>query len=231
MTIAGRPTNAADSFGHIRLSLCADGGDFRLFREIIDTYHTYKPWKRSPGRKICWLIESTGSEVFGAIAVHSAVLSIKARDDFIGWNREQKLHNLTKAANNYRFALKVRGIGSRVLSLLESEAKKCWKERYGERLVLLETFVQPPYQGTSYKAANWIYVGMTKGFAVRRAPVSLWKRAGGEREKLWNSNPRLAAQKYATWNGGQMVKVEPTTPKLIFVRPLHRYWRRELLRL
>lgn len=125
--------------------------------------------------------------------------------------------------------MEVRGIGSQVLSALESQAKRRWKERYGDRLVLLETFVQPRYQGTAYRAANWIYVGMTKGFAVRRVPVSLWKRAGGERETLRNTNALLAAQKYATWNSGRMVKVTPTTRKLVFIRPLHRYWKRALL--
>ena len=213
----------------IRLKLCEDSRDFAKFRDMINTHHTYKPWKRSPGRKICWLIESTGSELLGAIAAHSAVLTIKAIDHYIGWSREQKFANLTKVANNYRFALKVRGIGSRVLSLLESEAKKLWKQRYGERLALLETFVQPPYQGTSYKAANWTYVGMTSGFAVRRAPTALWKKAGGDRGRLFRSNPELAAKRYAGWNGGQMVKVTPTPKKLIFVRPLHRYWRKVLL--
>ena len=215
----------------IRLRVCQEPHEFREFRSLIDTYHTYKPWKRSPGRKICWLIESTGSEVLGAVAAHSAVLTIKAREDYIGWSAEQKRANLTKVANNYRFALKVRGIGSRVLSVLESEAKKLWKQRYGERLVLLETFVQPPYEGTSYKAANWTYIGMTSGFAVRRAPTALWKKAGGERARLFKSNPELAAKRYAGWNGGQMVKVTPTPKKLIFVRPLHRYWRRVLLRI
>jgi len=215
----------------MRLRLCQEPEDFTLFRQIIDTYHTYKPWKRSPGRKICWLIESSGAELLGAIAVHSAVLAIKSRDEFIGWNRQQKLFNLNKVANNYRFCLKVRGIGSRVLSVLESAAKKEWRRRYSDKLVLLETFVQPPYEGTSYKAANWTYVGMTKGFAVRRVPMSLWKRAGGERERLARTNPKLAAQKYANWNGGLAFKVTPTPKKLIFVLPLHRYWRRELLRM
>lgn len=157
---AGRE-NKDNGYSGIRLELCRDKDNFSAFRNLINTYHTYKSWKRSPGRKICWLIETTGSEVLGAIAVHSAVLSIKCREDYIGWNREQKRHNLTKIANNHRFALKVMGIGSRVLSALEREAQKRWKERYGERLVLLETFVQPPYKGTSYKAANWTYLGMT----------------------------------------------------------------------
>ena len=90
----------------------------------------------------------------------------------------QKHHNLTKVTNNYRFALKVRGIGSCVLSVLESRTKKRWKERYGERLFLMESFVQPPYPGTTYKAANCICVGKTKiaampGSAIVWPPLSL----------------------------------------------------------
>jgi len=39
-----------------------------------------------------------------------------------------------------------------------------WLEGYGYRPVLLETFVEKPrFQGTCYKAANWIYLGQTKG--------------------------------------------------------------------
>lgn len=39
-----------------------------------------------------------------------------------------------------------------------------WEERYGRRPVLLETFVDTEqFAGTCYKAANWIYVGKTKG--------------------------------------------------------------------
>jgi len=35
---------------------------------------------------------------------------------------------------------------------------------YGYRPVLLETFVEKPrFRGTCYKAANWIYLGPTKG--------------------------------------------------------------------
>ncbi len=46
---------------------------------------------------------------------------------------------------------------------------------------------------------------------------------------MLNTNPRLAAQNYASWNGGRMAKVTPTPKKLIFIKPLHRYWKRALL--
>ena len=39
-----------------------------------------------------------------------------------------------------------------------------WQGRYHYQPVLLETFVQKDrFLGTCYKAANWIYVGDTKG--------------------------------------------------------------------
>jgi hypothetical protein len=39
-----------------------------------------------------------------------------------------------------------------------------WHAHYNIRPVLLETFVDTErFTGTCYKAANWIYVGQTKG--------------------------------------------------------------------
>jgi hypothetical protein len=39
-----------------------------------------------------------------------------------------------------------------------------WQEIYGYRPVLLETFVEKQrFQGTCYNAANWVYLGQTKG--------------------------------------------------------------------
>ena len=42
-----------------------------------------------------------------------------------------------------------------------------WKERHGLEPVLVETFVDPAkYRGTCYRAANWQYIGRTKGRKV-----------------------------------------------------------------
>ena len=39
-----------------------------------------------------------------------------------------------------------------------------WQAVYGYRPVLLETFVEKcRFQGTCYKAANWVYLGKTQG--------------------------------------------------------------------
>ena len=43
-----------------------------------------------------------------------------------------------------------------------------WQRRYGHPIYLLETFVEKErFSGTCYKAANWIYLGETKGSAKR----------------------------------------------------------------
>ncbi len=45
-----------------------------------------------------------------------------------------------------------------------SRIVKDWEIQYGYRPLLLETFVERDrFPGTSYRAANWIYVGQTQG--------------------------------------------------------------------
>jgi hypothetical protein len=39
-----------------------------------------------------------------------------------------------------------------------------WEGVYGHRVYFLETFVDPErFRGTSYRAANWVYLGLTTG--------------------------------------------------------------------
>jgi hypothetical protein len=51
-----------------------------------------------------------------------------------------------------------------ILSMAAKRLPHDWETRYHYRPVLLETFVEKDrFAGTSYKAANWTYVGETKG--------------------------------------------------------------------
>jgi hypothetical protein len=64
-------------------------------------------------------------------------------------------------------------LASRILSLCQKRLPADWQAVFGHPLVLLETFVDPQrFQGTIYKAANWIYVGNTKGFRRTRQGYS-----------------------------------------------------------
>ena len=51
-----------------------------------------------------------------------------------------------------------------ILSKAAKRVPDDWQEQYNYRPVLLETFVEKPrFEGTCYKAANWQYLGQTKG--------------------------------------------------------------------
>ena len=53
-----------------------------------------------------------------------------------------------------------------------------WPARFGHRLLLLETFVDPArFRGTVYRAANWVEVGRTRGFRRQRRGYSYREHA------------------------------------------------------
>jgi hypothetical protein len=60
--------------------------------------------------------------------------------------------------------IRCKNLASLILSRCARELPLHWQARYGYRPVLLETFVERErFQGTSYKAANWRYLGDTQG--------------------------------------------------------------------
>jgi len=71
--------------------------------------------------------------------------------------------------NNSRFLIlpdwHIPNLGSRILSLCQKRVARDWQDSFGHPVVLLETFVDPQrFRGTVYRAANWLQVGLTKGF-------------------------------------------------------------------
>jgi hypothetical protein len=203
------------------LTLVDTGTKKFQFDQIVKNYHTYKPSTDIVGRTINWLVKCNG-RVIGAIGVGSSVMAMKPRDDFIGWNKEQRLKNLVKTATNWRYCLidKTK-YSSKILSLFAKEAQIEWRKKFGNKLVLLETLVEPPYTGTSYKASGWVQVGMTKGQQFK------WKKkteilSTDKVVQKWMKFDKNID--YNTWK----VHVGSNTPKYIFVKPLHRYWKREL---
>jgi hypothetical protein len=60
--------------------------------------------------------------------------------------------------------VQVPNLASHVLALTLERLPEDWQQRYAVRPVLVETFVDPSrFEGTCYKAANWIAVGHTAG--------------------------------------------------------------------
>src|SRR5580693_2402742 len=64
-------------------------------------------------------------------------------------------------------------LGSRVLGLCEQRVVRDWEGLFGHRVLLMETFVDAQrFRGTVYRAANWVYVGNTRGFRRTRLGYS-----------------------------------------------------------
>lgn len=138
----------------------------RLWNEYIQRYH-YLGHKPLPGAQLryiaYWAEQPLALLGFGAAAWQSA-----PRDRFIGWTHEQRQRNLPLIVNNARFLIlpwvQSRNLASMLLAKVARILPNHWQEIYGYRPVLLETFVEKPrFQGTCYKAANWIYLGQTQG--------------------------------------------------------------------
>ena len=98
----------------------------------------------------------------------AAAWKSRHRERFVGWKEQQKQARLHLVANNARFlilpSVQVRGLASRVLSANLRRLSADWSERYGHRILLAETFVDlERFRGTCYRAANWRYLGRTRG--------------------------------------------------------------------
>jgi len=138
-----------------------------LWDELVKRYH-YLGYRKMLGARLKYLVFAGGSPI-AALGFRSASLKIKARDRFVGWSEEQRLEYLPQVVNNNRFLIlpwvQVKNLGSYILSRTTRQLPQDWYRFYGRELLLVETFVDPRwFQGTIYKAANWIYVGNTMGF-------------------------------------------------------------------
>ena len=107
----------------IFLQECLNPSQTKIFRDIINTHHSYVKYKDVPQRRINYLIyRSADGEPIGAIGISSCVLAIGARDNWIGWNKDTRLKNSNKVANNYRFCLVpdngIKNVGTMALKLL-----------------------------------------------------------------------------------------------------------------
>ena len=134
---------------------------------IHDYRYHYLGHKPLPGAQLRYFV-TLDEQIIAALGFGAAAWQTAPRDQFIGWSHEQRQKNLPLVVNNARFLImpwvKSKNLASTILSMIARLLPTQWEDRYGIRPVLLETFVDTErFAGTCYKAANWIYVGKTKG--------------------------------------------------------------------
>jgi SRSO17 transposase len=134
---------------------------------LVVKYH-YIGYKGQFGCRIKYLIV-IGKQPIGAIGFCSAVYKLGPRDQYIGWDKATRMLILPHVINSNRFLIlpwiKIKNLASYVLSASLKQVRMDWQKQYEVEPYMVETFVDRQlYSGTSYKAANWTYLGITQGY-------------------------------------------------------------------
>jgi hypothetical protein len=116
-----------------------------------------------------WYVATWREQWVALLSFSASALKCAARDRWIGRDFRHRYSRLKLIVNNSRFLIlpdwHISNLGSRVLSLCQRRLASDWEAAFGHRVLLLETFVDPQRFGaTVYRAANWAYVGNTRGF-------------------------------------------------------------------
>ena len=138
------------------------------WEELMRAHH-YLGLKALVGQSLRYVAHCEGRWL-ALLGWASAAKKCRARDAWIGWSAPLQWQRIGLIANNCRFVIlpgpRVPNLASKILGANLARLSADWLAVHGQRLLLAETFVDPTrFAGTCYRAANWIDVGATSGFA------------------------------------------------------------------
>lgn len=141
-------------------------GEESLFNSLIEQYH-YLGYSQPVGEHLKYLVFAHQRPI-AALAWSSAPRHLGPRDRFIGWSAVARRQNIRQIAYNTRFLIlpfvKVPHLASHILGAMAHRLSADWERLYGHPIYFLETFIDPErFVATSYRAANWISLGLTTG--------------------------------------------------------------------
>jgi hypothetical protein len=184
MTCAANPSRRAQSAElvsevlrdiasrQIAVELVVDPADEARWNTLIRKHHYLKEY-RMVGEALRYVAKLNGKWI-ALLGWSSAAFHLCARDTWIGWPDSLRKSRRSLVACNARFVLLGAkstscNLASQILSLNLKCLSEDWRQRYGHPIALVETFVDPErFEGTCYRAANWIEIGVTKGFGRSR---------------------------------------------------------------
>src|SRR5207237_797232 len=148
--------DGAGEFAPLELRVIERRSESRLWTELIERYH-YLTYRVPIGANLRYLVRSrrSGEQVLACLLWSSPAWKMAPRDQWIGWNQEQKAQNLQLVVNNGRYLIlpwvHVRGLASKILGQCARQLPGDWELRYGYRPLLLETLVDARrFRGTCY---------------------------------------------------------------------------------
>jgi hypothetical protein len=159
-------TRSLNDFTRIEFFMVRGSPEERLYNSLIHSFH-YLGYHQGSGEQLKYIIKGDG-DVLSCIGFAGAAYKVSVRDQYIGWDRTQREENLSMIVNNHRFLIlpwiQVRNLASFILGTAARRIAEDWQAYYRHEIVMLETFVERDrFRGSCYKAANWKYLGFTKG--------------------------------------------------------------------
>ena len=141
--------------------------DMHLYNGLLAGHH-YLGHRNTVGENLRYLVRDRIGRPVACSLFGSAAWKCADRDAYIGWDRLTRERNLQRLTNNTRFLIlpwvAVPHLASHVLGLIARRIGADWQVKYGHRVYALETFVdRERFQGTCYRAANWLRLGATQG--------------------------------------------------------------------
>jgi hypothetical protein len=168
LNVPARLEGSVKELGKLKLVLVnAKNRDLDLqWKKLVATHH-YLGYRPLCGAQLRYLIGCEQGWV-GALGFSAAALHLRARERWIGWSHAARQAHLRQVVGNSRFVIargvRVKNLASKVLALAQKRLAKDWHEVYGYSPLLLETYVESKrFAATSYRAANWLHVGQTRG--------------------------------------------------------------------
>ena len=160
------PSRKLEDLGSLDVR-CVQGAEdpqSALWNECLQKHH-YLGSGPLCGAQLRYLVFSR-QEIVAALSFSAAARHVAARDEFIGWSREAMVKHRKFVVQQSRlcFTLQVKNLASYVQSRVLAQLPDDWEDAYGYRPVLVETYVDlERFNGASYRASNWHYVGRTSG--------------------------------------------------------------------
>lgn len=156
------------------------------WNELMNENH-YLGFKQFAGRGLRYVAEYEGRWI--AIAGWQAgAFKCAPRDRWVGWKPECQFRNLHLIGNNTRFLVlgeagEFPNLASYFMGSMTKRLSGDWEERYGHGLLLAESFVDPRhFSGAMYKASNWKYVGLSRGYPRSNGA---YRKPHGNRKELY----------------------------------------------
>ncbi len=155
----------ADLVHNLHLEPVTDRARARLLARLMHDEHPQGAVQHA-GRQLRYLIGSDHGWL-GGFVFASPALRLRARERWLGWTEAERKASLSRVVGMSRFLIRkdvaCGNLASRALGLCRRRLATDFEARYKVRPLLVETFCAAGHDGTSLRAAGWVYVGDSTG--------------------------------------------------------------------